>query len=165
MSYPLRGPNSSDLGKKKKCSINCANVSSNSCTPRQVFSDVDHKVVRGHVEQVKAQALKLKELPSTAADTTTTFWLPSVGQIHHDAPGLNLALLSKTVQASAINKRSLQESDCADGTTPISVTSTVFPIMEGCLLPVVVEGAVWYTTGVATIFPASASSTDVSSQR
>lgn len=116
------------------------------------------------------QTLKHQYLPSAFSagitTTTTTGLEPSGDQLHPDVSGVNYTLLSKMVQASAItdNSRRLQEgSDCADGTTPVLVSSTVFPLLEGCLSPSVVDGVLWYTTDTGVILPLESSNTaDVS---
>lgn len=127
----------------------------------QVFSGRVHEAVRGHVGQFQAETLNSHNLLSAYAGSTTG--LPVREEIHQDVLADSLKAFSKTVQASNINGRNLQESSCADGTSSISVTSTVFPLMEGCLEPGLVEGDVFYSSGTAIIGPLEASSsTDVS---
>lgn len=123
---------------------------------RQVSSARAREAVRGRVHLRQGLTLKGNYLLSAAGD-----------EIHVGVKGDKLGLFAEMgFQASTINIRSLQESACTDGASPVSVTSTVFPLLEGCYIPSVDgDGEVSYTaTSGAAFFWVldGAASTDVS---
>lgn len=127
-----------------------------------MFYDIVHGALRGQVGQLQAQAWNRKDLPSVAAGEITR--LPRDYGLPPPSPGGQLALDSETVhQASTVNGRNLQESDCADGTSPISVSSTAFPLLEGCLDAIVLDdGTVAYQGETSVVISQDGStSTDV----
>lgn len=81
--------------------------------------------------------------------------IPVGGEIHRGVPKYTHALFSDMVglQDSTIKRRKLQQSDCANGTSSISVTSSVFPLLEGCFDPDVTDGFVSYSSGTSCIIP------------
>ena len=115
-----------------------------------------------HVGKVQEQTRKRSDLlpPSAAAIATGR---PVRYEIYPNVLADSLRSVSEKVQASNIDGRTLQESACADVTSSISVTSTVFLLLEGCLAPTLVEGVVWYESETAIIAPIEGTtSTDVS---
>ena len=128
-------------------------------TCRQVSSDFDFEIVRGQFERIRAHTLRHQDLPSSSATTVYGGDLIQRGVL-----GVRRMLSPETISRSVINSRNLQQSACADGTTSFAVSSTVFPLMEGCFVAVDVEGTTVYATDTAVIFPAEAPiATDVSS--
>lgn len=128
----------------------------------QVPSDFKFEMVRGQFELIRAQILRQKDLRSASATTTTT-GLPSGDTTHPGVPGVrdmpSSEMLTRLVSAS----RNLQQSACADGTPPIFVSSTMFPLMEGCFCASDVNGTAVYATDTAVITPAESLNTrDVS---
>ena len=100
-------------------------------------------------------------LPLSAAAIATG--RPVRDDIYRNVLADSLRSVSEKVQASNIDGRILQESACADVTSSISVTSTVFLLLEGCLAPTLVEGVVRYESETAIIAPIEGTtSTDVS---
>lgn len=119
------------------------------------FSLVFHQVsyprvsgaLHGSAGQMHEQALRTEDTPSAPADaasTITTGLLAVDGrETHADIPGENSKLMihSKSVPASAVNRRrNLQESQASTCETLVKVTSSIFPLLEGCLAPSVVDG-------------------------
>lgn len=111
-------------------------------------------------EHIKPVTRKRKDLVSTSAGAPAG--LPFRQETHADILADSHVPFSKMVLSSAINSLNLQEADCADGTSSISVTATVFPLLEGCLVPGFVDGDLRYETETAIILAQRRTSTEVS---
>lgn len=148
---------------------NLVNASPVICMWRsQVSSDFDFEVVRVQVKQIHAMATNQKYLLSASAITTATAGPPGGDLIHLDVLGAKLMLSSELFPRAAADSRKLQDSTCAGGTpTSLSVSSTAFPLMEGCLVGAVDgngnPGYVTDTAIIAIVEPST--STDVSIAR
>lgn len=118
------------------------------------------KRVDGEVGQVRAKTMKHKG-PPTASARTTTVATELVDGDPTDVPNPvdKAKLFSKVAPALAINSHRLQDSACADGAASISVSSTVFPLVEGCFLANVVDGKIVYAADTATIVSVESAST------
>lgn len=116
------------------------------------------EAVRGRIDPVQSKTWKGGNLPSNPTGTPER--LPAGCEIHPDV----LALFSNAVlHASTANSRNLQESACADGTSSIDVASTVFPLLESCMIPIEVDGQVSYGSRTGyIIYMEETTSTDVS---
>lgn len=94
-----------------------------------------------------AQPLKTEDARSASADAAsiaTGLLAVDGGETHLlDIPGENKKRMfpSKSVPASAVNRqRNLQESQASTCETSVAVTSSIFPLLEGCLAPTAVDG-------------------------
>lgn len=91
-----------------------------------------------------AQTLKGKDTPSASPDTTavTTGLAIGDGRTVLDASReQNRMLHSKTIPTLAVDRRrKLQVSQESTCETSVSVTSSIFPLLEGCLTLTVVDG-------------------------
>lgn len=126
-----------------------------------MISDGVLHAVRGRVEEFQQQKRTPLDLPSSSAGTTAA--LTDNDENHYDFLEGRLTSSSKLVQASTIKTRNLQESACANSTSSIDVSSTVFPLIEGCYAPYLSDDELWYITETALILPLeSNSSSDVS---
>lgn len=122
---------------------------------RQMSSDVDVEVVRRQDVQVRSQVLKRNGVPSRSAGTTaTTTGLHLDDLVHPDVARDRVGLVSNMVSPALLadSGRKLQELGCTGAGTSISVSSTVFPLMEGCFTPTLVDGSFTYTMATASIY-------------
>lgn len=114
----------------------------------------------GEAGRVRANALSSKGLPTSSARTTTIATELADGDpTDVQNPADKAKFFSKVAPALAINSRRLQDSACADGAASIFVSSTVFPLMEGCFLANVVDGNTVYAADTATIVSVESTST------
>lgn len=128
----------------------------------QVSANRAIEAVRENSEKIQAWALSFGQLPPDPAGAIA-MERPVRDEIDHYVAADKIASLSSLFQPSTSQKRDLQESNCADSTSPIYVTSTVFSLLEGCMTPVDIGGEVSYTLDTAFIFRGErSSSTDVS---
>lgn len=111
----------------------------------------DYEAVRGEVGQIHAQNVKRKGAPPASTGTTTTTVIPEGEQMHPNLPWDNAMLFSDMVPVVAINSGNVQTSACAGSDSSIFVSSMVFPRMEGCFFPLVVDGSLEYTKDAASI--------------
>lgn len=118
------------------------------------------EVFDAQIGQIRAKKWKLKDLLTTPASTTTTATELAVADaVHRDVQGDNFELFSKTAPPFSFNSRTLQGSVCDDGASSIFVSSTVFPLLEGCFLPNVVDGERVYEADTAIIFSVASDTT------
>lgn len=100
----------------------------------QVLPGFDLHFIKGEFEQIRAQTLMHNDLPSGAVGPTVPTRLPGRDLVQADDPVGNVAVLTKKGPVSVLNSRTLKGAACADADTSISVSSTVFPEMEGRLI-------------------------------
>lgn len=114
----------------------------------------------GEAGQLRAKTVKDKGFPADSARPTTIATELAVGdQRHVQNPEDKPTLVSKVTPALAINSRRAQDFACADGAASVSVSSTMFPLMEGCFFADVVDGEMVYAADTATIVSVESTST------
>lgn len=91
-----------------------------------------HEAVRGNVDQIHAQGLERKGLPSASVGTTITTEIPDGDQMHPNLPWDDTMLFSNMVPVFAISSGNVQKPACAGSDSSILVSSTAFPLMGGC---------------------------------
>lgn len=136
------------------------------CACGQVFAGFNVEVVRGQLDELITKTSKHEDALPPSAGTTTRTGQSGGDQARPGVPVFDTTLLSGMVKSSVIssnNGRNLKEADCSVDTTPILVSSTRFPLLEGCLAPTVVDDVLLYTSGTAGI--AYVESSDTSTVR
>ena len=114
-----------------------------------------HGIVKGldgNVGNVRSKTLKRNfapEAPARTTQTPTELAVDAAAYLH--LPPDNMMLSSKMARILAIKGRRSEESGCDDGAASISVSSTAFPLMEGCLLADVTNGEIVYKAETAII--------------
>lgn len=119
---------------------------------RQVRPNCVVKGLDGKVWQVRENTLKLNVAPAASPRTSPA----STELAVDDAAYLQLLedsirLSTKMARTLAINSRPLEESGCKDGAGSLYVSSTAFPLMEGCLRADKANGHIAYKADTAII--------------
>lgn len=116
---------------------------------RQVSSDSPLESVRGKNGRPEPQTRNRKDPTSASEDATTR--LAADGAINTDLEGGNKDFPSEKRPALAANSRNLQEWACDGNSSTIYATSTVYPLLEGCLTLVESNSSVVYYSSTARV--------------
>ena len=95
----------------------------NNFVSSQVSSEFDINIGPEQFEEFHERTMRRNDRPPGAVGPTTLAGPPGQQKIH---------LSQERVLVSARYSRNLQPAVCANGVTALSVSSSVFPLMEGC---------------------------------